>query len=51
MHNETQISALEGQGYTGFYSFETFSSCLQKMSIQALTKALDESLDLIQSLA
>ena len=51
MHNQSQIRALEEQGYTGFYSFEPFSPQVQQMSITALSKALDESLELIQSLA
>lgn len=50
MGNQVQISALEDQGYTGFYAFEPFSSQVQNMSIKALSKALDESLELIQSL-
>ena len=51
MSNRAQISDLERLGYTGFYSFEPFSPQVQKMSIKALSKALDESLELIQSLA
>lgn len=51
MDNRAQISELEAQGYTGFYSFEPFSSHVQQMTIKELSKALDKSLELIQSLA
>lgn len=50
MGNKAQISELEAQGYSGFYSFEPFSPNVQQMSIEELSKALDESLELIQSL-
>lgn len=49
--NQAQIRALESQGYEGFYSFEPFGSEVQKMSPEALSNALEESLKLIQSLA
>lgn len=49
--NRTQISALENQGYEGFYSFEPFGSKVQQMSPEALSYALEESLKLLQSLA
>jgi 2-keto-myo-inositol isomerase len=48
MDNQTQISELEGKGYSGFYSLEPFSPQVQKMPIKALSQALDESLELIQ---
>lgn len=51
MDNQAQIRELEAQGYSGFYSFEPFSPNVQQMSIKELSKALDESLELIQSLA
>lgn len=50
MYNQAQISELEGQGYTGFYSFEPFSPQVQKMSKKDLSKAVHESLELILSL-
>lgn len=49
--NQAQISEMEAQGYSGFYSFEPFSPNVQKMSLKELSKALDESLEVIQSLA
>jgi 2-keto-myo-inositol isomerase len=49
MHNQAQIRALERQGYTGFYSYEPFSSQVQEMDFEALLAALDESLKFIQS--
>lgn len=51
MGNRTQISALENQGYEGFYSFEPFGFEVQQMSPEALSSALEESLKLLQSLA
>jgi predicted xylose isomerase-like sugar epimerase len=51
MSNQAQISALEGRGYTGFYSFEPFSPQVQTMTEEELSTALDESIELIQCLA
>jgi predicted xylose isomerase-like sugar epimerase len=56
---ETAIQAIRESGQdvyrivhdTLFYSFEPFSSHVQQMTIKELSKALDESLELIQSLS
>jgi 2-keto-myo-inositol isomerase len=47
MNNKAQIQALESQGYIGPYSFEPFSSDVQKMSLGALKNALTESLEFL----
>lgn len=50
MHNQAQISALERQGYSGFYSYEPFSAQVQGMPKEELAKALDENIELIRSM-
>lgn len=47
MGNQTQIKALEANGYKGLYSFEPFSTQVQDMSRDKLKAALLESLELI----
>ena len=44
MGNTAQINALEREAYTGIYSFEPFSAEVQQMPLDALQKALQESL-------
>lgn len=47
MGNQTQIKALEDNGYKGLYSFEPFSSEVQDMSRDKLKAELLESLEFI----
>lgn len=47
MDNKAQIYELESQGYAGLYSFEPFSSEVQRMTLDDFRSALSESLNFI----